>query len=217
MLQAVAYPHVKVCLQKKNEKAQKKKEQKEANRKAREAREKAEKAEEEAAAAEEDEDSAAGDKGGSTTGKNGGAGAGNASKKRKADGEDEKGPVKKKTKKEIEAAKPKGAKPKGPVDVEKQCGVLLPNGQMCARSLTCKSHAMGAKRAVPGRSQRYDLLLAAYQKKNQAKQQSTYPNLCIDVSADPALQRPPSMQTRPSSTTWPKMLDRSTRTKRRSL
>jgi hypothetical protein len=60
----------------------------------------------------------------------------------------------------------------GPVDVEKQCGVILPNGQPCARSLTCKSHSMGAKRAVPGRSLPYDMLLAAYQKKNQAKQQS---------------------------------------------
>ncbi|KAL1852450.1 hypothetical protein VTK73DRAFT_9221 [Phialemonium thermophilum] len=30
---------------------------------------------------------------------------------------------------------------------------------------------MGAKRAVPGRSLPYDMLLAAYQKKNQAKQQ----------------------------------------------
>lgn len=46
---------------------------------------------------------------------------------------------------------------------------------MCARSLTCKSHSMGAKRAVPGRSLPYDMLLAAYQKKNQAKQQSMPP------------------------------------------
>lgn len=60
----------------------------------------------------------------------------------------------------------------GPVDVERQCGVILPNGQPCARSLTCKSHSMGAKRAVAGRSLPYDMLLAAYQKKNQAKQQS---------------------------------------------
>lgn len=61
----------------------------------------------------------------------------------------------------------------GPVDVERQCGVFLPNGAPCARSLTCKSHSMGAKRAVAGRSLPYDMLLAAYQKKNQAKQQST--------------------------------------------
>lgn len=59
----------------------------------------------------------------------------------------------------------------GPVDVEKQCGVLK-DGVPCARSLTCKSHSMGAKRAVPGRSLPYDMLLTAYQKKNQAKQQS---------------------------------------------
>jgi SAGA-associated factor 73 len=63
------------------------------------------------------------------------------------------------------------AKAKAPVDVERQCGVPLANGQMCARSLTCKSHAMGAKRAVPGRSLPYDILLNQYQKKNQAKLQ----------------------------------------------
>jgi hypothetical protein len=34
---------------------------------------------------------------------------------------------------------------------------------------------MGAKRAVAGRSLPYDMLLAAYQKKNQAKQQSKPP------------------------------------------
>ena len=92
-------------------------------------------------------------------------------KKRKADGEGDKEPKKKKLKKD-EPPKPKMPKPKGPVDVEKQCGVVLPNGGNCARSLTCKSHSMGAKRAVPGRSMPYDQLLAAYQKKNQAKQQS---------------------------------------------
>lgn len=60
-------------------------------------------------------------------------------------------------------------KTKGPVDVEKQCGVALPNGGFCARSLTCKTHSMGAKRAVPGRSAPYDVLLQQYQKRNQAK------------------------------------------------
>jgi hypothetical protein len=64
----------------------------------------------------------------------------------------------------------------GPVDVERQCGVIK-DGVPCARSLTCKSHSMGAKRAVAGRSLPYDMLLAAYQKKNQAKQQSKHPFL----------------------------------------
>ncbi|CAJ2503765.1 Uu.00g111590.m01.CDS01 [Anthostomella pinea] len=88
-------------------------------------------------------------------------------KKRKADCDADKAPKNKKNKEE---PKPKAPKPRGPVDVEKQCGVLLPNGQPCARSLTCKSHSMGAKRAVAGRSLPYDMLLAAYQKKHQAKQ-----------------------------------------------
>ncbi|MCJ1399091.1 hypothetical protein MMC11_002293 [Xylographa trunciseda] len=182
MLKAVAASHIQMCLQKKQDRAQRKKEQKEVARRAREARDKG-----------KDEDGDVGMEDTVTVGSiGGGDGAEDAdgdkiakigkksavngngadkSKKRKADTEGDKEPKKKKTKKEIEAAKPKVPKPKGPVDVEKQCGVLLPNGAHCARSLTCKSHAMGAKRAVPGRSLPYDMLLAAYQKKNQAKQQ----------------------------------------------
>ncbi|WBW75252.1 SAGA complex deubiquitinating submodule subunit Sgf73 [Schizosaccharomyces osmophilus] len=68
-----------------------------------------------------------------------------------------------------DVGKKKNTKQKGPVDVDKQCGVLLPNNLMCARSLTCKTHSMSSKRAVPGRSQPYDVLLASCQKKNQAK------------------------------------------------
>ncbi|WPK27046.1 hypothetical protein PUMCH_004417 [Australozyma saopauloensis] len=64
-------------------------------------------------------------------------------------------------------------KSKGPVDVEKQCGVALSLGGFCARSLTCKTHPMGAKRAVPGRSAPYDVLLQRYQKRNQAKLAAT--------------------------------------------
>jgi len=182
MLKAVAASHMALCLQRKNERAQRKKEQKEAARKAREAREKGNKDADGDAEIEDTvtvnprggadgEDSVNGDKT-IKTGKKAAAGTSDKSKKRKADTEGDKEPKKKKTKKEIEAAKPKIPKPKGPVDVEKQCGVLLPNGAFCARSLTCKSHAMGAKRSVPGRSLPYDMLLAAYQKKNQAKQQS---------------------------------------------
>jgi hypothetical protein len=178
ILKSGAAGHIKLCLQKKNDRAQRKKEQKEAARKAREARErgKLEEAEDENGAVNGDEDSVNGDK---TTGKKSAVKANGTSdkgKKRKADAEADSEPKKKKTKKEIEAAKAKVVKPKGPVDVEKQCGVLLANGAFCARSLTCKSHAMGAKRAVPGRSLPYDMLLAAYQKKNQAKQQSKRPS-----------------------------------------
>lgn len=92
-------------------------------------------------------------------------------------GDDDKGDgCKKKT--DISTADPEGDskqkannknRNKGPVDVERQCGVPLPKGGFCARSLTCKTHSMGAKRAVLGRSAPYDQLLAAYQRKNQAK------------------------------------------------
>lgn len=69
--------------------------------------------------------------------------------------------------------RPKPApKIKAPVDVEKQCGVPLTGGGLCARSLTCKTHSMGAKRAVVGRSAPYDQLLAQYQRKNQVKMAS---------------------------------------------
>lgn len=71
--------------------------------------------------------------------------------------------------KEKEKVKAKSTKPKAPVNVEKQCGVLLPDGSKCARSLTCKTHTMSAKRAVPGRSASYDVLLLNYQKMNQVK------------------------------------------------
>ena len=83
--------------------------------------------------------------------------------------------------------KPKLPKPKGPVNVELQCGVALPNGGFCARSLTCKSHSMGSKRSVPGRSAPYDTLLQQYQKKNQAKQQKlALANQALEHNAEDA-------------------------------
>lgn len=191
MLKSVAQSHVKLCEQKKKEKARRKKEAKELKAAQAKEKERAEKEKEKALAM--DGENATGETNGDgkpddegfeapatqeDTIKTGKKSAGKAStdgpkqtKKRKADGEGEKEPKKKKLKKD-EPPKPKMPKPKGPVDVEKQCGVALPNGGNCARSLTCKSHSMGAKRAVPGRSMPYDQLLAAYQKKNQAKQQS---------------------------------------------
>lgn len=151
--------HIAGCLKSKQEKARKKKEAREAAQRAKERAERG-----------DDEDDDDDDKGrtihvGLTVNTNNLLGG----KKRKAEGDDEKDSKKKKKKEEPKA---KAAKPKGPVDVERQCGVTLPNGAQCARSLTCKSHSMGAKRAVPGRSLPYDMLLQAYQKKNQARQQS---------------------------------------------
>lgn len=196
ILKTAAKEHIAACLRIKKEKAVRKKEAREARERAREAAK-----EEEAkkngdvgdggtgvadAAADNDSDDddppekAPGktNAGKTTSKKVGGKKMDGAmgGKKRKAEGDKNEGP---KMKKKKDEPKPKVAKPKGPVDVERQCGVILPNGQPCARSLTCKSHSMGAKRAVPGRSLPYDMLLAAYQKKNQAKQQKA----AIDANA----------------------------------
>ena len=142
--------HVSRCLDKKQEKQRKKKE-------AKDARDAAARKERGQGDSDEEEEEKSAVKGG-------------ASKKRKAVDEAEEGALTKKKKKKDEP-KAKASKPKAPVDVEKQCGVELPQGGQCARSLTCKSHSMGAKRAVPGRSAPYDKLLMEYQRKNQAKLQ----------------------------------------------
>ncbi|KAL2005460.1 hypothetical protein VTN00DRAFT_2671 [Thermoascus crustaceus] len=201
VLKLAAVEHFRGCLKAKQEKARKKKEARDAANRAKEKTsdnnskdgdegnnkaddangEKAELGGEDAATTMKGQKSAkksavkgmAGDDG-PKKGKKRKAGDGGAADEDK----DNKGePSKKKKKKE--EPKPKVPKPKGPVDVEKQCGVTLPNGQQCARSLTCKSHSMGAKRAVPGRSLPYDMLLQAYQKKNQARQQKA----AIDANA----------------------------------
>jgi SAGA-associated factor 73 len=152
--------HIRDCLKKKQEKALKKKE-------AKEAKEAAQRKERNGGISPEPSVDADGKK--SIVKLDGGMdGAKKTSKKRKAEGDTA---TKKKRKKDEPK---KTGRQKGPVDVEKQCGVLMPNGQMCARSLTCKTHAMGLKRAVPGRSMRYDILLAQYQKKNHAKQHSKW-------------------------------------------
>ncbi|KAM6513435.1 SAGA complex subunit Sgf73 [Fusarium falciforme] len=180
ILKTAAKSHIAQCLRLKKEKARRKKEAREVRERAKEAarEEEARKADEENGEGKGEDDSDGDDDISADKKPTGSKAAKKAAgtkpdddkkgKKRKADGDPDKGPKAKKKKDEPKAKVPK---PKGPVDVERQCGVILPNGQPCARSLTCKSHPMGAKRAVAGRSLPYDMLLAAYQKKNQAKQQ----------------------------------------------
>lgn len=166
VLKPAAAEHVRLCLKAKQEKTRKKKEAREANR-----AKAADKEGEEDAPGEKDEESMKGQK---SAKKSAAPEDGpKKGKKRKTDGDEDKAQEPKKKKKKDE---PKAkAKPKGPVDVEKQCGVPLEGGGQCARSLTCKSHSMGAKRSVPGRSLPYDMLLQSYQKRNQARQQSQSP------------------------------------------
>ncbi|KAF2686343.1 SCA7-domain-containing protein, partial [Lentithecium fluviatile CBS 122367] len=164
VLRVSSAAHIRDCLNKKQEKLKKKKEAKEAK----DAALRKEKG--------EDDDIGKGARKSAVKGAVMDGEGAKKGKKRKLEGDDGKPGAKKKKKDE---PKSKAAKPKGPVDVEKQCGVALPNGGFCARSLTCKSHSMGLKRAVPGRSLPYDMLLAQYQKKNQAKQQRA----AIDANA----------------------------------
>lgn len=86
-------------------------------------------------------------------------------KKRKAsvEPEDPSGPAKKKVKPIPKITK---GRMKGPVDYDKQCGVINDKNLPCSRSLTCKSHSMGAKRSVQGRSRPYDELLLDWQRAN---------------------------------------------------
>ncbi|RDL34469.1 Uncharacterized protein BP5553_07597 [Venustampulla echinocandica] len=186
VLKTTIKAHLVACLKAKKEKAQRKKEQKEARERERRGLGEEKKDDDGDTRMDDDDDAdddvspeKKGPEGLKTAKKSAGKKVDvddtKKGKKRKADGDAEKGP---KPKKKKEEPKLKAPKPKGPVDVERQCGVMK-DGVPCARSLTCKSHSMGAKRAVPGRSLPYDMLLTAYQKKNQAKQQKA----AIDANA----------------------------------
>ncbi|KAH8104130.1 SCA7-domain-containing protein [Cristinia sonorae] len=87
-------------------------------------------------------------------------------KKRKAEDEDPTPEDPSAPKKKKPATKVTKGRMKGPVDYDKQCGVINDKGLPCSRSLTCKSHSMGAKRAVQGRSRNYDELLLEWNRLN---------------------------------------------------
>jgi SAGA-associated factor 73 len=80
-------------------------------------------------------------------------------KKRKGEDLDPNDPNAPKSKKAKAAAKVTKGRFKGPFDPDRHCGVINDKNLPCSRSLTCKSHSMGAKRAVKGRSKDYDELL----------------------------------------------------------
>lgn len=54
----------------------------------------------------------------------------------------------------------------GPIDLDRQCGVINDKNLPCSRSLTCKTHTVGAKRAVQGRTRPYDSLYLEWQRIN---------------------------------------------------
>ncbi|KAL0089409.1 SCA7, zinc-binding domain-containing protein [Phycomyces blakesleeanus] len=107
-------------------------------------------------------------------------------------------------KKKKEKQKKATPKQKAPLDLDKQCGVIQgQNNTPCTRSLTCKSHSMGAKRAVANRSQPYDVLLAAYQKKSIGRPQTGPASTGSNPTAVTPIKPPPTrpLPTATTSTT----------------
>ena len=69
-------------------------------------------------------------------------------------------------KKNKPSAKVTKAHLKGPINYDRQFSVINDKNLPCSRSLTCKFHSMGAKRAVQGRPRNYDELLPEWQLAN---------------------------------------------------
>lgn len=82
-------------------------------------------------------------------------------------------------------------------DPDQHCGVQLPDmDRPCTRSLTCRTHLISHRRAVPGRSKSFDQLLAQYKnvrciqdKRSSKKKASVAPSLLTTDSSSsmPAL------------------------------
>ncbi|XP_012696682.2 ataxin-7 isoform X2 [Clupea harengus] len=71
------------------------------------------------------------------------------------------------------------------------CGVVdLPARKPCTRSLTCKTHSLSQRRAVPGRGKRFDTLLAEHKSKAREKE--------LQHRSDLPLQTPPLRDPHPS-------------------
>ncbi|XP_007469039.1 PREDICTED: ataxin-7-like protein 1 isoform X2 [Lipotes vexillifer] len=85
-------------------------------------------------------------------------------------------------------------------DPNKHCGVLDPETKKpCTRSLTCKTHSLSHRRAVPGRKKQFDLLLAEHKAKSREKEVKDKEHLL--TSAREALPNPsgPAQDSLPGS------------------
>ncbi|WVW86374.1 hypothetical protein I302_108420 [Kwoniella bestiolae CBS 10118] len=71
-----------------------------------------------------------------------------------------------KDKEKVEVAERKRMKGTNPINLDRQCGVINDKSAPCARSLTCKTHTVGAKRSVEGRSRPYDELYLEWQREH---------------------------------------------------
>ncbi|GFZ51000.1 hypothetical protein JCM24511_08758 [Saitozyma sp. JCM 24511] len=71
-----------------------------------------------------------------------------------------------KERQKAEIAERKRQRASEPLDFDRHCGVINDKGLPCSRSLTCKTHTVGAKRAVSGRSRPFDELHLEWQRKH---------------------------------------------------
>ncbi|KAK4685692.1 hypothetical protein P7C73_g4450, partial [Tremellales sp. Uapishka_1] len=71
-----------------------------------------------------------------------------------------------KEREKLEAAERKRLRAACPINLDRQCGVINDKGLPCSRSLTCKTHTVGAKRAVQDRTRSYDSLYLDWQRAN---------------------------------------------------
>lgn len=108
-----------------------------------------------------------------------------------------------------------GRLPKACKSLETQCGVLMDKGRQCGRAIDCDVHRVSAKRAVPGRSKPFDILLVEFKTekdKSKNKEPTPKPPLpnwgseepSVAANKTPALAREASSVTsKTSSTTAP--------------
>ncbi|XP_066094636.1 ataxin-7-like protein 1 isoform X4 [Saccopteryx bilineata] len=85
-------------------------------------------------------------------------------------------------------------------DPNKHCGVLDPETKKpCTRSLTCKTHSLSHRRAVPGRKKQFDLLLAEHKAKSREKEVKDKEHLLSSTREVLPNQSGPAQDTLPGS------------------
>ncbi|XP_006882682.1 PREDICTED: ataxin-7-like protein 1 isoform X2 [Elephantulus edwardii] len=85
-------------------------------------------------------------------------------------------------------------------DPNKHCGVLDPETKKpCTRSLTCKTHSLSHRRAVPGRKKQFDLLLAEHKAKSREKEVKDKEHLLTSAREILPCQSGPGQESLPGS------------------
>nr|XP_023400282.1 ataxin-7-like protein 1 isoform X3 [Loxodonta africana] len=85
-------------------------------------------------------------------------------------------------------------------DPNKHCGVLDPETKKpCTRSLTCKTHSLSHRRAVPGRKKQFDLLLAEHKAKSREKEVKDKEHLLTSAREILPCQSGPAQESLPGS------------------